>query len=77
MGCPSELSAATYPAPGSPRLTERIQRLDPEITLDHGWELDHGCWSVVRPMWPDASIPVLQLCLDRGRSPARHLALAS
>lgn len=75
-GFPSALSAVTYPAPGSPLLAERILQLASDISLDDGWGLDHGSWSVLRTLWPDASIPVVQLSLDRGRSPAQHLALA-
>ncbi|MCT0206457.1 4,5-DOPA dioxygenase extradiol [Synechococcus sp. CS-1332] len=75
-GFPAELFAIDYPAPGSPALAERLQRLVPEITLDHAWGLDHGAWSVLRPMLPAADLPVLQLSLDRRRSPREHLELA-
>ncbi len=75
-GFPAELFAIDYPAPGSPALAERLQQLVPEIALDHGWGLDHGTWSVLRPMRPAADLPVLQLSLDRRRSPREHLELA-
>ncbi len=75
-GFPAELFAVDYPAPGSPALAERLQRLVPEISLDHAWGLDHGTWSVLRPMRPAADLPVLQLSLDRRRSPREHLELA-
>lgn len=75
-GFPAELFVVDYPAPGSPALAERIRRLAPEITLDHTWGLDHGAWSVLRRMRPAADLPVLQLSLDRRRSPREHLELA-
>jgi 4,5-DOPA dioxygenase extradiol len=75
-GFPPELFAIDYPAPGSPALAERLQRLVPEIALDHAWGLDHGTWSVLRPMLPAADLPVLQLSLDRRRAPHEHLELA-
>ena len=75
-GFPPELFAIDYPAPGSPALAERIRRLVPEIGLDHAWGLDHGTWSALRPMHPAADLPVLQLSLDRRRSPRQHLELA-
>lgn len=75
-GFPAELFAVDYPAPGSPALAERLQQLVPEITPDHTWGLDHGTWSVLRPMRPAADLPVLQLSLDRHRSPREHLELA-
>ncbi|MFN5888885.1 MAG: dioxygenase [Bacteroidota bacterium] len=46
------------------------------IDLDHSWGLDHGCWSVIRCMYPKANIPVLQLSLDRNKSTQQHLDLA-
>ncbi|AFY28867.1 4,5-DOPA dioxygenase extradiol [Cyanobium gracile] len=75
-GFPAELFAVDYPAPGSLALAERIRRLVPEIALDHTWGLDHGTWSVLRPMRPAADLPVVQLSLDRRRSPREHLKLA-
>ncbi len=46
------------------------------MALDTGaWGLDHGCWSVLKPMFPAADIPVIQLSMDYSRPPAEHLAL--
>jgi 4,5-DOPA dioxygenase extradiol len=45
------------------------------VTLDHAWGLDHGTWSVLRHLLPEADIPVVQLSLDAGSSPAQHYAL--
>ena len=77
-GFPPELFAVQYPAPGSPSLATATQQLiQPNpLDLDHSWGLDHGCWSVIRCMYPKATIPVLQLSLDRNKSTQQHLDLA-
>jgi 4,5-DOPA dioxygenase extradiol len=77
-GFPKALFDVRYPAPGSPVLAQRIAALVQGVTvhLDPGRGLDHGTWSVLRPMFPDADIPVVQLSLDQ-RQPGRfHYALA-
>ena len=77
-GFPDELFAVQYPAPGSPDLAERVaELLDPEPVLrDVGeWGLDHGTWSVLVHMFPDADIPVVQLSIDSRKSFEEHLAL--
>lgn len=66
-GFPPELFAYEYPAPGSPGLARRIADvLSPRLVqLDESaWGLDHGTWSVLAQMYPDADIPVVQLSLD-------------
>ena len=77
-GFPPALYQVEYPAPGSPALAREIQRLVSRATvgLDDAWGLDHGCWSVVRQMYPAADIPVVQVSLDRNKSPREHYALA-
>jgi 4,5-DOPA dioxygenase extradiol len=65
-GFPRELYAQQYPAPGERSLAEQVQNalgLEPGA-LDQDWGLDHGCWSVLKPMFPQADIPVVQLSLD-------------
>ncbi len=65
-GFPRELYEQQYPAPGNRPLAEQTRnllRLDP-VALDQDWGLDHGCWSVLKPMFPQADIPVIQLSLD-------------
>lgn len=65
-GFPKALFDVQYPAPGSPELAGEIQKLvtDPEIHADtEAWGLDHGTWSVLRHMYPEANIPVMQLSL--------------
>jgi len=76
-GFPRELYEAQYPAPGSPALArlarETVQKAD--VCLDDEWGLDHGTWSVLAKMFPDARIPVVQLSLDYTQGPEFHYAL--
>ena len=76
-GFPQELFAQQYPAPGSPELARDISASvkEPPVGLDTKWGLDHGTWSVLKPMFPKAEIPVLQLSMDYSRPPAEHFAL--
>lgn len=76
-GFPQELFDQQYPAPGAPGLAQEISRAitHPPVGLDHEWGLDHGTWSVLKPMFPKADIPVLQLSMDYSRPPAEHFAL--
>lgn len=71
-GFPRELYGVQYPAPGDPDLAARLGDLlrPVEITLDQSWGLDHGTWSVLTHVYPDADIPVVQLSMD-GTQPAR------
>lgn len=77
-GFPDELFRVQYPAPGSPELAERVAEL---LTPEHvvrdreEWGLDHGTWSVLAHMFPDADIPVVQLSIDARKSFAEHLAI--
>lgn len=75
---PQELFDVQYPAPGDPALAQRIVTLLASFgaELDESWGLDHGTWSVVRRMYPDADIPIVQVSLDANRPPAEHLAIA-
>lgn len=77
-GFPRELSEVMYPAPGDQSLAEQTVSLISmkEIHLDHEWGLDHGTWSILRHVYPDANIPVLQLSIDVKMSFAEHYALA-
>lgn len=76
-GFPKELFAVEYPAPGSPTLAKETSELISSVPvgLDHEWGLDHGTWIVVRHMYPDADIPVLQLSIDYYESPEFHYRL--
>lgn len=66
-GFPRELNEMQYPAPGSDWLVDQtIQALKiTEVQKDLAWGLDHGTWSVLAAMYPQADIPVVQLSLDR------------
>jgi 4,5-DOPA dioxygenase extradiol len=77
-GFPRALYEVQYPAPGSPELARRVQELlaPAPAVLDAGWGLDHGTWSVLVHMYPDASIPVIQLGIDETASAAEHYQLA-
>jgi 4,5-DOPA dioxygenase extradiol len=77
-GFPQELFAQQYPAPGWPAAAQEMAAVvgEPAIGLDTAqWGLDHGAWSVLKPMFPAADIPVIQLGMDYSRPPAEHFAL--
>ncbi len=77
-GFPDELFAQQYPAPGAPALAREIAAgvASPKLGIDESdWGFDHGTWSVLKPMFPRADIPVIQLSMDYSRPPAEHLAL--
>jgi len=76
-GFPRELYQVQYPAPGDPNLARQVQQmLAPlPVTLDNSWGLDHGTWSVLRHMYPDANIPVVQLSIDETRPAAFHFEI--
>ena len=77
-GFPKELNEAVYPAPGSPEIALETSKLitSTSVGLDHDWGLDHGTWSVVKNMYPDAEIPVLQLSIDYNKPANYHYELA-
>lgn len=74
-GFPSELHAMQYPAPGSPTLASRVAELTGAAPTTQ-WGLDHGTWSVLAHVWPDADVPVVQLSLDRTIDARAHYELA-
>ena len=77
-GFPPELFQVQYPAPGAPALADRVVALGAthHTAKDTGWGLDHGAWSVLIRMYPEADVPIVQLSLDTALSPAEHFALA-
>jgi 4,5-DOPA dioxygenase extradiol len=77
-GFPKELFEVQYPAPGSPELAAEVKGLirKTQVGLDEKWGLDHGCWSVVRHLYPKADIPVIQMSLDYYQSAQFHYDLA-
>jgi 4,5-DOPA dioxygenase extradiol len=81
-GFPQELFDQQYPAPGAPATAREIgadlrtpDTGKPVGLDDKEWGYDHGTWSVLKPMFPQADIPVIQLSLDYARPPAEHFAL--
>lgn len=76
-GFPRELNEKQYPAPGSSELVNSVKQVvqSVEVLEDHNWGLDHGAWSVLCRMYPDASIPVVQLSLNRELSLEQHYQL--
>lgn len=76
-GFPPELYATRYPVPGSPELAQSVRELvkPVEVGLDQEWGLDHGAWSVLERLFPDADVPVVQLSLDGKKSPQQHYDL--
>jgi 4,5-DOPA dioxygenase extradiol len=77
-GFPKELHEQQYPAPGDPalarRIAERLQLGDDALRTD--WGLDHGTWTVMKYLLPDADVPVVQLSIDRTMDGARHVEMA-
>jgi 4,5-DOPA dioxygenase extradiol len=77
-GFPQELFDVQYLAKGSPELAKATSELitSTHVGLDHDWGLDHGTWTVVRHMYPNADIPVLQLSIDYNKPAQYHYDLA-
>jgi 4,5-DOPA dioxygenase extradiol len=77
-GFPEELFQVKYPAPGSPELAEATKEAvtKTEIGLTEQWGLDHGAWSVIKNLFPNANIPVVQLSLDYHQNAQNHYDLA-
>lgn len=77
-GFPDALFQVQYPAPGNAALAKETASLiqSTHVELDHDWGLDHGTWTVIKHMYPEATIPVLQLSIDYSKDPSFHYALA-
>lgn len=77
-GFPQVLFNVQYPAPGSPELAEETAALLAPVLVeeDHSWGLDHGAWSVIRHMYPNADIPVIQMSIDYTKPAQYHFELA-
>jgi len=76
-GFPQALFDVQYPAPGNPELALETQSLitSTEVGLDDKWGLDHGAWSVIKHLYPNADIPVIQMSLDYRQGPQFHYEL--
>lgn len=76
-GFPRQLYEVEYSAPGDLELARRIQEvLAPlAVTLDRHWGLDHGTWSVLCHVFPEADVPVVQLSIDETQQPAFHFEI--
>jgi 4,5-DOPA dioxygenase extradiol len=73
-GFPRELYQVQYGAPGDPELAARVQRLlaPLPVRLDNTWGLDHGTWSVLCHVYPQADVPIVQLSIDETQPPRFH-----
>jgi 4,5-DOPA dioxygenase extradiol len=77
-GFPRELYEVQYPAPGSPELARRVKNLLAPVSVEldeRSWGLDHGTWSVLCHVFPQADIPVVQLSIDETQPPEFHYEL--
>jgi 4,5-DOPA dioxygenase extradiol len=75
-GFPDELYQVKYPAPGSPEYAAQVKDLLPEVKEDKDWGLDHGAWTILKHMFPEADIPVFQLSIDFYKPMQYHYELA-
>ncbi|MDO9204295.1 4,5-DOPA dioxygenase extradiol [Methylotenera sp.] len=77
-GFPAELFAQQYPAPGAPEYAKMVRDLFPAntITTSQDWGLDHGAWSILQSLFPEADVPAFQLSLNVNLAFAEHFALA-
>lgn len=77
-GFPQALFDVQYPAEGSPELAVETKKLllPTEAELDHDWGLDHGAWSVIKHLYPEANVPVIQLSIDYSKPAQFHFELA-
>lgn len=77
FGFPKELYEIQYPAPGSPDLGKEIKGITSKtnVGLDYHWGLDHGCWVVLKHLFPDADVPVVQMSLDYTKTAQFHYQL--
>jgi 4,5-DOPA dioxygenase extradiol len=77
-GFPQALFDFQYPAKGSPELAKVTSELitTTSISLNYDWGMDHGTWTVVRHMYPDADIPIVQLSIDYNKPAQYHYNLA-
>lgn len=75
-GFPKELYDIKYNAKGDTALAEKIQKLTVDSALDDSWGLDHGTWSILKHIYPKADIPVVQISIDKKKTPKEHYEFA-
>lgn len=77
-GFPKALFDVQYPAPGSPELANETKQTITKtvVGLDEKWGLDHGAWSVIKNIYPNADVPVIEMSLDYSQGPQYHYELA-
>ena len=77
-GFPQDLFDVQYPAKGHPQLARDTKEIiqTTEISLDDKWGLDHGAWSVIKHLYPNADVPVIQMSIDYTKPPQYHYDLA-
>jgi Uncharacterized conserved protein len=77
-GFSKKLFEVEYPAPGSPELAKEVIQtvFSSVVTPDQKWGLDHGAWSVIRRIYPQADIPIIEMSLNYNKSPREHYELA-
>ena len=77
-GFPKALFDQQYPAPGSPELALMTKNLikKTQVGLDEKWGLDHGAWTVIKHLYPNADVPIIQMSLDYYQTPQYHYELA-
>ena len=73
-GFPRELFEVQYPAPGDPELARRVQQLlaPVPVHIDEHWGLDHGTWSVLCHVYPQADVPIVQLSINENEPASFH-----
>lgn len=78
-GFPHELYHIQYPAKGNPELANKVKDLlSPyEVELDYDWGIDHGAWSVIKHLYPNADIPLIQLSIDISKDAQSHFEMAA
>jgi len=77
-GFPEPLYQFRYPAPGCLALAERVKRMikSANVEFDYEWGFDHGCWVVMKFLYPQANVPIVELSIDYTQPAAYHYALA-
>jgi 4,5-DOPA dioxygenase extradiol len=76
-GFPEELYQVKYTPPGSEDLAEKIEQAEIGITIDKNRGIDHAAWAVLKHMYPDQDVPVLEISLDDNKSLEEHVELGT